>query len=548
MRLFVAQAGSPLLLGCRLLLRVLVFTKMGFYQPIMCANPISKEKDTASQRRRREEQQVELRRQRTEELLNKKRISTREAQSSNTFDATKSLLFSNNLEDIYSGTYDCRTRLSIDVNPPIQDIIVSGIVPRFVELLDKSFYARFGDNPLSQKCRFEAAWVITNIASGNSEQTKYVVNVGAVPLLVKMISEDDEGIVDQSVWALANISGDSEALRDIILEAGALQKVVDLILSYINSGSNIKILRNLVWLISNLNRGRYPIPTLENMRKSAIVIEKVIQINDQDLITDAFWCLSYLVDASSEMTDAVLKSSAMKRMFDLLSSFCRTLQQSDNDNNKLSKICASAICPIVRTLGNIATGSEEQTNVIISLGFLRFLHPIFYLYDNKKIPRIRKEICWLLSNITAGSATQVVYILEGDLVGLIIDSVNKHDLFIKKEAGIALFNILYFCKANPQYLQKLLDMGALQALQNYLKAVGNLPESQSKILDSVRCSLEAGEKIKQKYGVNPVIQILIDTRFIDEIEELQNPTTSNVVARQAYDIIVTYFEGEEENL
>ncbi|ELA40919.1 uncharacterized protein VICG_02059 [Vittaforma corneae ATCC 50505] len=513
----------------------------------MCANPVSKQKDPANQRRRREEQQVELRRQRTEELLNKKRVSTREAQSSNTFEATKSLLFSNNLEDIYGGTYDCRTRLSIDVNPPIQDIVVSGIVPRFVELLDKNFYTQFGDNPLSSKCRFEAAWVITNIASGNSEQTKYVVNVGAVPLLVKMISEDDEGILDQSVWALANISGDSEALRDIILEAGALQKVADLILKYINTSGNIKILRNLVWLVSNLNRGRYPAPTLENMQKSFFVIEKVIQINDQDLVSDAFWCLSYLADASSEMTDSILKSSAMKRMFDLLSNFCGALQKPDSDN-KLSKIGASAICPIVRTLGNIVTGTEEQTNAVISMGFLQFFHPIFYLYDNKKLPRIRKEICWLLSNVTAGSATQIVYVLEGDLVGLVIDSVNKHDLFIKKEAGIALFNMLYFCKANPQYLQKLLDMGALQALQNYLKAVGNLPESQSKILDCVRCSLEAGEKIKQKYGINPVIQILIDTKFIDEIEELQNPTTSSVIARQAYDIIVTYFEGEEENL
>lgn len=513
----------------------------------MSVNPTSKEKDPIHQRRRREEQQVELRRQRTEDLLNKKRISSKETHSKNSFEATKGLLFSNNLEDIYNGVYDCRTRLSVEVDPPIQEIILSGIVPRFVELLDKNFYLQFEDTPVSLKCRFEAAWVITNIASGNSEQTKYIVNIGAVPLLVKMVFEADEGILDQSIWALANIAGDSEPFRDIILETGALSKIVDLIIKYLSPGNNMKLLRNLVWLISNLNRGRSPPPTMENMQKSFFVIEKALQINDQDLISDAYWCLSYLVDASSEMTDIVLKSSVMKRTFDLLSAFCETLQRPENDT-KLSKVCASAVCPIVRVLGNIVTGNEEQTNLIISMGFLQFFQPIFYRYDNKKIPRIRKEICWLLSNITAGTTSQMTYVLDGDLIGLIVDSVNKHDIYIKKEAGIALFNMLYFCKTNPQYLQKLLDLGALQALQSYLKAVDNQPELQSKVLECVRCALDAGDKVKQKYGVSPVIQILIDTGFIDEIEALQSSETSNTVARQAYDIIIKYFEGEEENL
>jgi len=516
----------------------------------MCPPPPGRDKDAKGQRNKREEEQVELRRQRTEELLNKKRISSKEAPSTNTFEATKGLLFSEGLEDIYSGAYDCRAKLSIDVNPPIQDIISSGIVPRFVELLDKDFYAKYGESAsaLSAKCRLEAAWVITNIASGNSEQTQYVVNVGAVPLLVKMIVEDDEGILDQSIWALANISGDSEELRDTILEAGALQRVTELSMRYLTTNGNIKILRNLVWLISNLNRGRYPVPTLENMQKSFFVIERALQMNDLDMVADAFWCLSYMVDASSEMTDIILKSSVMKRTFEILSSFTAYLQKQENENGRLSKIGEFACCPIIRTLGNIVTGNEEQTNVVVGMGFLQFLQPIFYLYENKKLPRVRKEICWLLSNVTAGTASQMTYVLEGDLAGLVVDAVNKHDLFIKKEACIALFNMIYFCKTNSQYLQKLLELGTVHALQNYMKGVSNLPDCQSKILDCVRCLLEAGEKIKQKYGVNPVIQVLIDMKFIDEIEDLQSMKYSNVVAKQAYEIIITYFEGEEENL
>lgn len=58
-----------------------------------------------------------------------------------------------------------RRLLSSDRNPPIDDLIESGILPILVACLERD------DNQMLQ---FEAAWALTNIASGTQAQTNQV--------------------------------------------------------------------------------------------------------------------------------------------------------------------------------------------------------------------------------------------------------------------------------------------------------------------------------------------------------------------------------------
>ncbi|KAL9235723.1 hypothetical protein vseg_010462 [Gypsophila vaccaria] len=479
--------------------------------------------DADEGRRRREDNMVEIRKNRREENLQKKRregllgTTTAAAQLNLSYDH-KLESFQQMVAGVYSddaaaqleSTTHFRKLLSIERNPPIEEVVQAGVVPRLVQFLARDDYPQL---------QFEAAWALTNIASGTSENTKVVIDHGAVPVFVKLLGSPSNDVCEQAIWALGNIAGDSPKCRDFVLSEGAMMPL----LAQFNRKAESTMMRNATWTLSNFCRGK-PQPSFEQTSPALPVLERLIHSFDDEILTDACWALSYLSDGTNDKIQAVIDAKVVPRLIELL------LYPSP-----------SVLIPALRTVGNIVTGDDLQTQCIIDHQSLPCLYQL--LTENHK-KSIKKEACWTVSNITAGTKDQIQTVITAGIIGPLVHLLQNGEFDIKKEAAWAISNAT--SGGSHDQIKFLVTQGCIKPLCDLLACPD--PRVVTVCLEGLENILKVGEAEKNlgtTGDVNIFAQAVEEAEGLEKIENLQSHD-NNEIYEKVVKMLETYWVEEDE--
>lgn len=480
--------------------------------------------DAKELRRRREEDSVQLRKQKRDDVLSKRRtlaptndkdemldddelgtncsdLSDYNQQYTFTKEMVEILMHGTDLSLLIDNAQRVRKILSKEPQPPIDEVIESGLVPRFIQLLDRS------DCTILQ---FEVAWILTNICSGTSEQTKKVVDNGVIPKLITLMASQDIRVCEQAVWALGNIIGDCAKFRDIVIG----YQFVPALLNLIRPDVDLNFLRNETWVLVNLCRNKDPPPHVDVIKQIIPALQYLITCSDLAVLIDTTWAVSYITELGPEYCQLVIDSGLVAQMIPLLT----------YDDVKIQTAS-------IRALGSIVTGNEEQTQAVIDAGALPYL--LTLLNDNKD--RIVKEALWFISNITAGSTNQIQAVIDNQFVPKIKHFLDNGDFIQQKEAAWAIYNTCL--SGTPKQLEFIVKENILPSLCNLL----NIPDNNlvTNVLESVSCILNVCHD-------SEVLESIEECGGLDKIENLQSSSNTDIY-NFAYGIIDQYFNDASQD-
>ena len=314
------------------------------------------------------------------------------------------------------------------------------------------------------------------------------------------------------------------------------------------------LLRNGAWLLSNLCRGK-PRVALHKLQPALPVLARLLTCcqEDEDTLADALWAVSYLSDGEQANIDAVLSTHAVgldrsyhqdddddddldedeeafaKAKADGYSSSSSSSSggaggrsgrgRGGSSAGGLARRLVSLLThhtvavqtPALRCVGNLVTGDDASTDALVKLpNALEALKELitaspmsqrgnaYSRSSNSKaaFAALKKEACWALSNITAGTESQIQAVLDCELMPplLALAALDNHQPGPGGNGHKSRHRIVPYGAIDDD------DNQAKEEVDDGRASNGNLTSPQAAAVDAAVHELGLGKSSSSPYG------------------------------------------------
>uniref|UniRef100_A0A2K6NDJ1 IBB domain-containing protein n=1 Tax=Rhinopithecus roxellana TaxID=61622 RepID=A0A2K6NDJ1_RHIRO len=225
------------------------------------------------------------------------------------------------------------------------------------------------------------------LSRSKQSPTDNIIWAGLIPKFVSFLGRTDcnGGTIPAFISLLAspqahirNTAGDGlYGAVDPLLALLAVPDMSSLVCGY---------LCHLTWTLSIVCCYNNPAPLLDAVEQIFPTLVRLLHHDDPEVLADTCWTTSYLTDGPNKRIAMFLKTGVVPQLVKLLGA---------------SEL--PTVTPVLRPRGNIVTGTDEETQVVINAGALAVFPSLLI---NPKT-NIQKEVTWTMSNITAVRQDQI---------------------------------------------------------------------------------------------------------------------------------------------
>jgi len=203
------------------------------------------------------------------------------------------------------------------------------------------------------------------------------------------------------------------------------------------------------WCLSNFSRGK-PIPRFEQIRASVpTMVNHFLYTDINELGDDVMWALGYISDGDNDHIEYMLGNRGelvVNRLCEILNMNLSNLEQ-----------------PTVRILGNLATATDEITDLVMKTDGIKFICKMLASQNETT----RKEAAWTVSNFTAGTVEQTEMVYDLGVFQQCYKMLREDTHQVQVEVAYVLSNSPN--KLNENLNRKLVSNGLMDAFIHCLK-------------------------------------------------------------------------------